>query len=61
MTTAIKVRCNRCHWEGTDDQLKSIAVLNPMCSDDVVYEPGCPACLSDQWLEYEEDSEEKTD
>jgi len=51
----IPVRCNRCGWEGYTPQLKAVYVAHPNCPGDVVTEPGCPACLSDQFLEYKEE------
>lgn len=49
-----EVRCNRCKWQGTLNQMKAIYNLNPSDPTDVIGEVGCPVCLSDQWLEYEE-------
>ena len=49
------VRCGRCKWEGKAMQLKPVYVPNPTDPTDVLAEPGCPACMSDQYLEYKED------
>lgn len=49
------VKCNRCHWFGYDYQLKPAYKPNPSAPGDVIPTPACPACLSDQWLEYKED------
>ncbi len=48
------VHCNRCNWQGMTDQLKAIYKSNSSEPGDITPTPGCPACLSDQWLEYKE-------
>jgi len=41
-----KVHCSNCHWWG-------------IIEADVIPELACPICLSDQYLEYEDNEEEK--
>jgi len=36
------------------DQMGATYYPNPMLGGDVIPEPACPICLSDQWLEYKE-------
>ncbi len=51
----LPVRCHRCKWEGTADQLKGVYAHNPLLPGDVIKELGCPACLSHEWLEFKEE------
>ena len=51
----IPVRCGRCHWSGYTPQLVRVYVAHPNCPGDVVPEAGCPACRSDQYLEYKDE------
>lgn len=50
-----EVHCGRCRWWGKIDQMRTIYKPNPSEPEDVIPTPGCPMCLSDQWLEYKED------
>lgn len=50
-----EVHCSRCNWWGMLTNLKPVYKSNPAEPGDVLTEPGCPMCLSDYWLEYEED------
>ena len=50
------VHCNRCKWEGLAYQLKPIYTDNPFLLGDVIPTPGCPACLTNTMLEFEENS-----
>lgn len=50
--TDTRVRCRRCHWEGRASELKAIFVIHLTTTE--ALEAGCPACFSDQYLEYEE-------
>lgn len=51
MSTYYEVYCGHCHWWGRRDQLRPGYKSNPSSPTDVVLEPSCPRCLSDQWLE----------
>jgi len=50
----VAARCNRCNWFGYDYELKPISVLNPKELGDIIRVPGCPACLTDDMIEYKE-------
>ena len=52
---SFEVRCNQCKWMGMLDDLKPIFIYNPFNPDNSTQEPACPACLSDDMLEYKED------
>ena len=54
--TNYEVRCGNCGWWGMLEQLKPIYKSNPAEPEDVLTEPGCPMCLSDQWLEFRSNS-----
>lgn len=55
MNEQYEVHCNRCNWWGYKSQLKLL--YKP---DTVRIAPlGCPACLSDKWLEYKEEDTER--
>jgi len=49
-----EVHCGRCGWWGLKSQLATVYVAYPNCPGDVVPELGCPMCLADQFLEYED-------
>lgn len=49
------VRCNRCHWYGYDYDLTPILVSVDPDTKTEVYTSGCPACLTDDKLEYKEE------
>ena len=53
-----EVHCNQCGWWGMLGNLKVVYKSNPAEPEDVLKEAGCPMCLSDQWLEYKEESNE---
>ena len=44
-----EVHCGRCSWWGYKKQLKPVYIIHERSS------PGCPMCLSSEWIEYEED------
>jgi len=52
-----EVHCGRCKWWGMEDQLKVRYRPDTIRLGDVIPEPACPTCLSDQYLEYEDDKE----
>jgi len=54
VTDMTPVRCSRCHWSGYTPQLSVVYKPDPIRQGDVIPTPGCPACLSDQHLEYYE-------
>lgn len=49
-----EVHCGECGWWGMLNQLTVVYKSNPHNLEDVLKEAGCPMCLSDQRLEYEE-------
>lgn len=49
-----QVRCGRCGWKGNLEQL--VVVYTSCAGDNTTRELGCPACLSDQWLEFKEET-----
>ena len=49
-TENYEVHCGQCGWWGKKEQLKAMFKLLP--DKGVTSESGCPMCLSDQWLEY---------
>ena len=53
-----EVHCGQCRWWGMLEQLKTIYKSNPAEPEDILCEPACPMCLSDQWLEYKEELQE---
>ena len=55
-----RVRCNRCHWEGLNKDLRPIYVHSFSDPEAVDVVPGCPACQADQWLEYDDTLPEDT-
>lgn len=48
----MEVRCGQCGWQGDDSKLTVVYVPD---RDDVIPEAGCPACLSEQYLEFKEE------
>ena len=49
-----RVYCNRCHWEGLNKNLIPIYIHSFSAPDDIDIVPGCPACQTDLWLEYDD-------
>jgi len=53
-----EVHCGSCGWWGKICHMICVYVSNPSEPGDVIPEPACPICLSYQYLEYKDDSED---
>lgn len=51
-----EVHCGKCNWWGMISQMRAIFKPNPSKLGDVIKELGCPMCLTDEHLEYKDES-----
>jgi Zn finger protein HypA/HybF involved in hydrogenase expression len=50
-TDKYTIKCNKCDWEGTEEELKVFVDLSDNeISHDIQYIKGCPECENDSFL-----------